>query len=67
MSSYVNIVEDIRGLLSGFQTSDVMHTHRSCNMVADALAKKAKNLLGPQVWLDVLPEDIALLIGFDVH
>ena len=29
LSSYVNIVEDIRGLLSGFQTSDVMHVHRS--------------------------------------
>ena len=29
LSSYVNIVEDIRGLLTGFQTSDVMHVHRS--------------------------------------
>ena len=46
LSLYVNIVEDICGLLSGFQTSDVMHVHRSCNMVADALAKKAKDLLG---------------------
>ena len=35
--------------------------------MADALAKKAKTCRGTQVWLEELPEDIASLVGFDVH
>ena len=54
-------------LVSSFTFSDFIHVHRACNFAADALAKKAKNLMGSQVWLDVMPEDITPLIGFDVH
>ena len=35
--------------------------------MADALAKKAKTCKGTQVRLEELPEDIASLVGFDVH
>lgn len=66
-SLYGNIVKDIRGLVSVFQFSDFIYLHRACNLVADALAKKAKTSLGPHVWLDVMPEDIALLFSFDIH
>lgn len=66
-SLYGNIVKDIRGLVSVFQFSDFIYLHRACNLVADALAKKAKTSLGPYVWLDVMPEDIALLFSFDIH
>ena len=52
-SLYGNIVKDIRGLFSDF-----IYLHRACNLVADALAKKAKTSLGPQVWLDVMPADL---------
>ena len=67
LSSFGNIVDDICSLVSSFKFSDFIHVHRACNFVADALAKKAKNLMGSQVWLDVMPEDITPLIGFDVH
>lgn len=31
----------------------------TCNSAADALAKKANSIVGAQVWLDDLPDDIA--------
>ena len=49
-----------------FPVFQFVHVHRTCNVVADALAKKAKNLVGIQVWSGVLPEDISQLVGFDV-
>ena len=49
------------------QFASFSHVSRVCNVVADALAKKAKTCGGTQVWLEELPEDIASLAGFDVH
>ena len=43
------------------------HISRSCNCVADALAKKAKGSRGAQVWLNDPLKDIASLLFFDVH
>ena len=37
------------------------------NIIFDALAKKAKAYIGLHVWLEDLPEDIALLFLFDVY
>ena len=34
-----------------FQSFHFVHVHRSCNVVADALAKKAKCSVGPQEWV----------------
>ena len=67
LSSYGNIVEDICCLGSSFLFSDFIHVHRSGNMVVDALAKKAKNMVGCQIWLEAMPKDIVPLVGFDVH
>ena len=50
-----------------FQFSIFSHVSRVCNVVANALAKKAKTCKGTQVRLEELPEDIASLVGFDVH
>ncbi|KAK7840646.1 putative ribonuclease h protein [Quercus suber] len=64
---YGHVIEDIRMLALEFQSSVFTHVSRAYNVVADALAKKAKTCRGTQVWLEELPEDIASLAGFDVH
>uniref|UniRef100_A0A7N2R3R9 Uncharacterized protein n=1 Tax=Quercus lobata TaxID=97700 RepID=A0A7N2R3R9_QUELO len=40
---------------------------RSCNKVADVLAKKAKSGLELQVWRDDMPGDIASLVFADIR
>ena len=50
-----------------FQFTSFTYVSQVCNVVADALAKNAKTCRGTQVWLEELPEDIASLVGFDVH
>ena len=67
LSSYGNIVEDILCPVPSFLFVNFVHVPRSGNIVADALAKKAKDLVGCQVWSDVMPADIAPLVGFDVR
>ena len=63
LSSYENIVEDICWLVSSFLFSDFIHVRRSGNLVVDTLAKKAKNMVGCQIWLEAMPEDIVPLVG----
>ena len=46
LSSYGNVIDDILALADGFQWCEFHHVKRICNVVADMLAKKAKNLLG---------------------
>ena len=58
-SFYGVVIEDIRCQAMVFQSSVFNHASRSCNCVADALAKKAKGNQGTQVWLNNPPEDIA--------
>ena len=65
-SEYGNIIEDIRTLATDFDFCHFIHVKRNCNVVADALAKKAKTLSGLAVWLEDVPEDIAPLLLFDV-
>ena len=60
LTSYGNLVDDIHSLVFVFQSAQFVY------VVADALVKKSKNLLGLQVWLDNMPEDISQLISFDV-
>ena len=67
LSSYGNIIEDIRIQASTFQFVDFIHVNCVCNYVADALAKKANSVLGLQVWLEDLPTDIVPLVLLDVH
>ena len=64
---YGHVIEDIRFQALEFQKSVFTHVPRICNVVVDALARKAKTYRGTQVWLEDLPEDIASLACFDVH
>ena len=66
-ASFGNTLDDIRMLSSVFQFVEFIFVNRGCNSVADALAKKAKLLVGDQVWLHDVPADIAPLVSFDVH
>ena len=66
LTSYGDIVDNIRSLVSVFQSFQFVFVHRSCNVVADALAKKAKCLAGYREWLGDLPTDISQLVDFDV-
>uniref|UniRef100_A0A7N2MBE6 RNase H type-1 domain-containing protein n=1 Tax=Quercus lobata TaxID=97700 RepID=A0A7N2MBE6_QUELO len=65
-AEYGNIIEDIRILAADFDFIHFIHVKRNCNVVADALAKKAKVLPDLVVWLEDVPEDIAPLLLFDV-
>ncbi|XP_075663115.1 uncharacterized protein LOC142632627 [Castanea sativa] len=64
---YGHIIEDIRIHLAAFSTDDFIFNTRHCNVVVDALAKKAKNFRESRVWIDSLPMDIAPLVAFDIH
>ncbi|KAK9997017.1 hypothetical protein SO802_021703 [Lithocarpus litseifolius] len=43
-ASYGNIIEDILFFVADFQFFDFCHVKRICNVVADSLAEKAKDL-----------------------
>jgi len=67
LATYGVVLDDIRVLVLGFQMLDFQHVPRTCNSVADALAKKASSALGMQVWLEDIPIDIVPLVLRDVH
>ena len=50
----------IQPLVSSFMFFDFIHVHHTCNFVANALAKKARNIMACQVWFEVMLEGIAL-------
>ena len=41
------------------------HVHCNGNVVADYLARKARNSDGCQVWTLPMPEDIIVMVSFD--
>ena len=67
MACFGNILGDIRMHSDVFQFVEFAYVNLSCNVVADALSKKAKSIWGVQVWLNDLPADIAPLLLCDVH
>ena len=67
MASFGNIIDDVRHLLPRFSVVSFNNVHRSGNVVAEALAKKASSIVGCHIWMDTLPLDIAELVSFDVH
>ena len=66
-SSYGNILGDIHFQSTCFQLVEFKYISRVCNSVADALAKKANSVVGLQVWLEDLLDDLAPLVVRDVH
>ena len=67
LSSFGNILDDVRCLIPSFSSVKFSHVNRFGNLVAVALAKKASSNVGCQVWMDALPLDIDALVDFDVH
>ena len=67
LALFGNIIDDVRHLLPSFSVVSFNHVHRSGNVVADALAKKASSIVGHHIWVDTLSLDIAELVSFDVH
>ncbi|XP_075645214.1 uncharacterized protein LOC142616214 [Castanea sativa] len=61
-----HIIDDIRILASDLNSFQYRHVKRNYNVVADALAKKAKNALSLAVWLEDVPDNIIHLLSFDV-
>ena len=66
LAEYGHIVEDIRILAADFDFIQFSHVKRNCNVVADALAKKAKDSLNLVVCLKEVPEDIVPALLFDI-
>ena len=66
-TSYGNTVEDILFFVAAFQFFYFCHVKRICNVVANALAKNTKDLLGIRIWLEDLPKDNSPLVLLDVH
>ena len=50
--AYGNIIEDILYQASVFHFSNFSHFKHNCNIVTDALAKKTKDYIGLQIWLE---------------
>ena len=67
MASFSIILDNIRMHSAVFQFVEFVYVNRSCNTMADALAKKAKLDVGVQVWLNDLLANIASLVLRDVH
>ena len=64
---YGNLIDNILILASHLSKVNFCHVKRSCNRVADALAKRVKIGVEFQAWIEDLLEDIAPLALFDVH
>ena len=65
-SAHGHIVGDIQDQVSLLAFSDFCFVPRSCNKVANALAKRAKTGPGLQVWLEDCPKDIAHLVMAEI-
>ena len=64
---YGNLIDDIVVFASHLSKAEFKHVKRTCNRVAFALAKKAKNGDVFQAWIEDLPSDIAPLAILSVH
>ena len=65
-ASYGHIIGDILAQAAFFSSFEFCYVNRSCNRVADLLAKRAKSGLDLQVWLEDCPQDVAILVLDDV-
>ena len=65
--TYGHILEDIRTHVAALFSFEFIFNTRHCNVVVDALAKKAKNCRETRVWTDFMPEDIVSPVIFDIH
>ena len=52
LTAFGHIIEEARALSAKLREASYSHTRRKSNKVADKLAKLAKNLYEPQVWME---------------
>ena len=60
--TYGHILKVIRTQVAALSSVEFIFNTRHCNVVADALAKKAKNCRETRVQTGFMPEDIASLV-----
>ena len=65
MSTFGHIIEDSRSLAARLRLATFTHTKRQGNNVADKLAKLAKSLYEPQVWLEDIHSNVTELVTAD--
>ena len=65
MSAFGHIIEDSRSLATTLRSATFTHTKRQGNNVANKLAKLAKNLYEPQVWLEDIHSNVTELVTAD--
>ena len=64
---YGNLIDDIIAFASSLSKVEFKHVKRSCNRVADALAKKAKYGDVLQAWIEDLPPFFFFLINTQIN
>ncbi|KAK9988849.1 hypothetical protein SO802_029088 [Lithocarpus litseifolius] len=58
MTAFGHIVDDSRWLAKSLRSASFSHVRRNGNRVADKLAKLAKFLYEPQIWIEDIHRDI---------
>ena len=59
------IIEEARTLSAKLRQASYSHTRRKGNKVADKLAKLAKNLYEPQLWMEDIHSNAMQFVFFD--
>ena len=67
LASYGHIIEESQTLASNFRFASFSHVKRSGNVVADKLAKLAKHVIEPQIWLEDIHCDATNLVTLDIN
>nr|POE49912.1 hypothetical protein CFP56_32863 [Quercus suber] len=65
LTAFGHIIEESRSLAARLRMVFFIHTKCKGNNVADKLAKLAKNLYDPQVWLEDIHRNVTDLVTFD--
>ena len=65
MAAFGHIVEDACSLAATLRSFSFSHIKRTGNMVADKLAKLAKLLYEPKIWLEDIHSDAAIFVISD--
>ena len=65
MTPFGHLIDDSRILASTLRNASFTHVKRDGNVVADKLAKLAKHLYEPQIWLEDIHSDVTNLVILD--
>ena len=65
MAAFGHLVDEARKLAATLRSYQFSHVKRHGNMVADKLAKLAKTLYEPTIWVEDIHRDVATLVVSD--